>query len=455
MSSVTSQEIKQEFLKSKMGIAGIVILVILVSTSIIAMVSIPIETFQEWNNPGSWISYPKVAIPVWMNLFVVEKIPEHKILETPNIQTDTQGEIMLTSHHFGLSYEYDDFPNDFIYEFSAEYFNSPLLQMTVTRPDGLKLELLSTSLPFSNSQTIHTERIFSTDDSIKKNLSMQSEAFEFGFDRLSVEDIIFSKTQINEPLKGNYVFSVDVYSINSEAQIPKSKLIIGGKAFGIMGTDELRRDLAVGLLWGTPLALFIGLVVAIASVIMGLLYGVYAGFKGKKTDEAMMRFNDVIYALPALPFLIILSVTISNSIFLMVGFLMIFGWVGIAKVSRSMSLQIKTRGYVDAANMMGQKDSKIILKHILPQLLPYAFASIAISVPAAITTEAGLSFLGLGDPSFPTWGQILHDANTFGAAPRGLWWWIMPPGVMIAITGLAFVFIGSALDAIVNPKLKR
>jgi peptide/nickel transport system permease protein len=120
-----------------------------------------------------------------------------------------------------------------------------------------------------------------------------------------------------------------------------------------------------------------------------------------------------------------------------------------------MSLQIKTKGYIEASKMMGQKNSIIIFKHILPQLLPYAFASIAISVPAAITTEAGLSFLGLGDPSFPTWGQILHDANTHGAAARGLWWWIMPPGLMIALTGLAFVFVGSALDAIVNPKLKR
>ena len=100
------------------------------------------------------------------------------------------------------------------------------------------------------------------------------------------------------------------------------------------------------------------LVVSIASVTMGLIYGVYSGFKGKKTDETLMRFNDVIYALPALPFLIILSVTISNSIFVMIGFLMIFGWVGIAKVARSMSLQIKTRGYVEAATMMGQKDSK-------------------------------------------------------------------------------------------------
>jgi len=455
MSSITPQEIKEEFLKSKIGIAGISILVSLIFTSIIVVIAIPIDTFKEWNNPGSWISYPKVAIPVWVNLFLSEKIPEHKILNAPTINYDMSEGTSITSHQFGINFDYDDFPNDFIYEFSAKYSGTPLLQIDVIRPDGVQLKLLSTSLPYSDSNSIHSEKIFSTDEIIRKNLYLQSNKFLFPLNNLSTEDIVFSKTENHVPLKGNYIFLIKMYNDNSENQIPESKLIIGGKAFGMMGTDELRRDLAIGLLWGTPLALFIGLVVAIASVLMGLLYGVYAGYRGKKTDEGMMRFNDVIYALPALPFLIILSVTVSNSIFVMVGFLMIFGWVGVAKVARSMSLQIKTRGYVEAANMMGQKDSKIVLRHILPQLLPYAFASIAISVPSAITTEAGLSFLGLGDPSFPTWGQILHDSNVYGAAARGLWWWIMPPGIMIALTGLAFVFIGNALDAIVNPKLKR
>jgi peptide/nickel transport system permease protein len=455
MSSFTSREIKQEFLKSRIGVCGIIILAVLVITSITTMVMIPVETFKEWNNPASWITYPKVAIPVWVNLFLSEKIPEHKILESPHVIHKESGKVFLTSHQFGISFDYDDFPRDFIYEFSAKYSGAPLLQMSVIRPDGVKLDLVSMSLPSSNSDTAHSERIFSTDERIRKKLLLHSDLFAFPLDKMSSEDIVFSKLKENKPLKGNYVFVVNLYGIDSESDIPESKMIIGGKAFGAMGTDELRRDLSIGLLWGTPLALFIGLVVAIASVIMGLLYGVYAGYRGKKTDEVMMRFNDVIYALPALPFLIILSVTISNSVFLLVGFLMVFGWVGVAKVSRSMALQIKTKGYVEAAKIMGQKNSRIIIRHILPQLLPYAFASIAISVPAAITTEAGLSFLGLGDPSFPTWGQILHDANVYGASARGLWWWIMPPGIMIAITGLAFVFIGNALDAIANPKLKR
>ena len=454
MSSITSTEIRQEFLKSKIGIAGIGILASLILISISAAIFIPIDTFKEWNNPGSWISFPKTAMPLWVNLFMFEKIPEHKIID-PFISSQKTDEISLISQQFNVNYEYDDFPNDFIYEFTAMYSGSPLLQVIVIRPDGTNLKILSTSLPYSEIETIHNDRVFSTDESIKKNISLQSDKFEFPITGFSSQDIIFSKSSQHSVLKGNYIFLANLYGVQIENSITDSNLIIGGKAFGLMGTDELRRDLAIGLIWGTPLALLIGISVAVGSVVMGLIYGVYAGFKGKMVDESMMRFNDVIYALPALPFLIILAVTISNSIFLMIGFLMIFGWVGIAKVSRSMALQIKIKGYVEASRMMGQKDSKIVFKHIIPQLLPYAFASIAISVPAAITTEAGLSFLGLGDPTFPTWGQILHDANQYGAAARGLWWWIVPPGLMIAITGLAFVFLGNALDTIVNPKLKR
>ena len=104
---------------------------------------------------------------------------------------------------------------------------------------------------------------------------------------------------------------------------------------------------------------------------------------------------------------------------------------------------------------MGESDIRIIFRHIIPQLLPLTFASIAISVPAAILGEASLSFVGLGDPSVPTWGQILHDANSAGAAARGVWWWVAPPGFMIAITGLAFVLVGNTLDSVVNPRSRK
>ena len=453
--SFSSKEVWREFSKNKIGLTGIGILAILFAMSAVAALTIPIESFKEWNDPSSWLTFPKSALPAWMNYFLSEKMPEHMILQNPQVVSQNIGEIFLTSNIFSVDYNYDKFPSDFIYEYTAKYTGSPLLQIWVTRQDGKELELISTSLPQSKTETSYHGFVFSTDDSMVKNLRKNQNSFMFSIDSLLAQDIVFSKTEQNTVLQGHYFFKVNLYGVNSKSNLETSKFILGGKVYGLMGTDELRRNLTVGLLWGTPLALFIGITVAIGSVVIGLVYGVFAGYKGKKTDESLMRFNDIIYAMPALPLLIILAVTIGNSIFLIVGFLVLFGWVGIAKVSRSMALQIKTLQYVEAAKIMGQKDYKIIFKHIIPQLLPYAFASIAISVPAAITTEAGLSFLGLGDPTFPTWGQILHDANTYGAAARGLWWWILPPGIMIAVTGLAFVFIGHAMDVIVNPRLKR
>jgi len=452
--SFSPKTIWKEFSRSKIGIAGIVILVILFSMSVVAFVTIPLDSFKTWNDPASWLLYPKSAQPAWVNYFQSEKIPEHLIL-SPVISSQQFDSVSVVTNSFLVNYQYDGFPSDFIYQYTVKYSGSPLLQVSVTRPDGIVLQLVSTSLPFAKDTTTYSSMIFSTQDVIAKNISDKKSRYAFSLDGISSEKIIFSRLDENTILKGPYVFQVRLYDVSEKPVISKSNLILGGKVYGIMGTDELRRDLSVGLLWGTPLALFIGITVSIGSVVFGLIYGVYAGYKGRATDEVLMRFNDIIYAMPALPLLIILAVTIGNSIFLMVGFLVIFGWVGIAKVSRSMALQIKTLQYVEASKLMGQKDYKIIFKHILPQLLPYAFASIAISVPGAITTEAGLSFLGLGDPTFPTWGQILHDASSYSAAARGMWWWILPPGIMIAVTGLAFVFMGQAMDAIVNPKLRR
>ena len=452
--SFSPKTIWKEFSRSKIGIAGIAILVILFSMSVVAFVTIPLDSFKTWNDPASWLLYPKSAQPAWVNYFQSEKIPEHLIL-SPVVSSQQFDSVSVITNSFLVNYQYDGFPSDFIYQYTVKYSGSPLLQVFVTRPDGIVLQLVSTSLPFAKDATTYSSMIFSTQDVIAKNISDKKSRYAFSLDGISSEKIVFSRLDENSILKGPYVFQVRLYDVSEKPVLSKSNLILGGKVYGIMGTDELRRDLSVGLLWGTPLALFIGITVSIGSVVFGLIYGVYAGYKGRATDEVLMRFNDIIYAMPALPLLIILAVTIGNSIFLMVGFLVIFGWVGIAKVSRSMALQIKTLQYVEASKLMGQKDYKIIFKHILPQLLPYSFASIAISVPGAITTEAGLSFLGLGDPTFPTWGQILHDASSYSAAARGMWWWILPPGIMIAVTGLAFVFMGQAMDAIVNPKLRR
>ena len=332
----------------------------------------------------------------------------------------------------------------------------PVLQIDIVRPDGNDFLIYNSALPPSQSegsaQTEFSTRIFSTDSLIIQNLRAYKNLFSYVQDESIPQVMMFSQTGEEKVLKGNYEVKEKFYLFGSSDSVEKSGLIVGGKVYGLMGTDELRRDLAIGILWGAPVALFIGLTVSLTSVLIGLIYGIVAGYKGKRTDEGLMRINDLFYSLPALPILVIMSVLIGRSIFLIAAFLVIFGWVGTAKISRSLALQLKNFQYIEAAKLMGQPDIKIIFKHIIPQLLPLTLASIAIAVPSAILAEAALSFLGLGDPSIPTWGQILHQANSAQAPARGLWWWIIPPGLMIALTGLAFALIGNAIESIINIK---
>jgi peptide/nickel transport system permease protein len=397
-------------------------------------------------------------MPAWVNMLGLN-MPEHLIMTANDADKSSllENGVLIETHSYNLNFNYDSYPSDFMVLYTVKYGSiQPALQIDVLRPDGHEFQVYFASLPSSQNESNEiSARIFSTDTLIADSLTGYSNLFAYTVDPTRPQVMIFSETEHNKVLKGTYVIRNTFYMFDPNDSVVDSGVILGGKVYGIMGTDDLRRDLAIGLLWGAPVALFIGLTVSVAAVFIGLLYGIVAGYKGNRTDEGLMRINDVFYSLPTLPLLVILSVTVGRSIFLITGFLVIFGWVGMAKISRSLALQIKSLGYIEAARLMGQSDTRIIFKHIIPQLLPLTFASIAIAVPSAILGEAALSFFGLGDPSIPTWGQILHDAYSAGAISRGLWWWIVPPGLMIAITGLAFVLIGNALDKTVNVRSRR
>ena len=457
--ALSGSEIAREFRRSKSGLLGAAILVGLLLMTVYSVVAIPLESFRQWNNANFWIDQPKSAAPAWTNLFGAA-LPEHIIMHAGDAQVSESSEdgVRTVTHSYSIDVNFDAYPSDFMFLYSARYGETqPALQVDVERPDGRTFQVYFGSLPPAQQgqDNDFSSRVFSTDSAIAESLRDYTEEFSYPRDPGRAEAMIFSDASENKVLRGTYVFKETFYLFEQGDSVTDSGIILGGRVYGLMGTDELRRDLASGILWAAPVALFIGLTVSIASILIGLVYGVAAGYKGRRTDEGLMRINDIFYSLPTLPLLVILSVTVGRSIFLITGFLVIFGWVGMAKISRSLALQIKNLQYVEAAKLMGQSDTKIIFRHIIPQLLPLTFASIAIAVPGAILGEAALSFLGLGDPSVPTWGQMLHDANSSGAAVRGLWWWIIPPGIMIAVTGLAFALVGNALDAIVNPRSTR
>ena len=448
------KELLVGLLRSRRGIIGISIIGFLLLLSEVEPLIIQIESYFMWSNPNYWINNPKTAAPSWTNFFGPKDF-ERVSLDKSNAKVISESLewIRADNYRFEINMQADNFPDDIIFLYSDKYGDiPPVLQIDIIRPDNNTFTVYYSSLPpASNMNTTFSDRIFSTNEIIRDALNQYQSYFNYSISGLEPQVVIFSDTAKPQVLKGVYQISERFFLFDNYSSVEDAGLILGGKVFGIIGTDDLRRDLAVGIIWGTPIALFIGLTVSLFSVAIGLFYGVVAGYRGRRTDETMMRVNDIFYALPTLPLLILLTIIYGSNIFLIIGFLLIFSWMGTAKVIRSIALQMRNFQYVEAAKLMGQSDLKVIFKHIIPQLLPLTFASVAIAVPAAILTEAALSFLGLGDPSLPTWGQLLHEANTADAASRGIWWWIVPPGLMIALTALAFFLIGNTLDAIANP----
>ena len=448
------KELLVGLLRSRRGIIGVSIIGFLLLLSAVALLIIPIESYFKWSNPNYWINNPKTAAPSWTNFFGPKDF-EHVSLDMSDakvISESLEG-IRTDNYRFEINMQADSFPDDIIFLYSVKYGDiPPVLQIDISRPDNNTFTVYYSSLPpASNMNTTFSDRIFSTNEIIREAMNQYQSYFNYSISGLEPQVVIFSDTTKPDVLKGVYQISERFFLFDNNSSVEEAGIILGGKVFGIIGTDDLRRDLAVGIIWGIPIALFIGLTVSIFSVAIGLFYGVVAGYRAKRTDETMMRVNEIFYALPTLPLLILLTIIYGSNIFLIIGFLLIFSWMGAAKIIRSIALQMRNFQYVEAAKLMGQSDLKVIFKHIIPQLLPLTFASVAIAVPAAILTEAALSFLGLGDPSLPTWGQLLHEANTADAASRGIWWWIVPPGLMIALTALAFFLIGNTLDAIANP----
>ena len=168
----------------------------------------------------------------------------------------------------------------------------------------------------------------------------------------------------------------------------------------------------------------------------------------------MQRVFEIFVSIPLLPLLIVMSAIFKPSIWTLVGMMSAFFWVGPVKTVRSMGLQIKEETYIEASKAFGASSLRIIFKHMIPLLIPYAFASMALYVPGAIVYESTISLLGLGDSTIVTWGQILHDALSGGAVLNGQWWWVIPPGLAIALMGMTFAFLGFAMDTILHPKLR-
>ncbi|MEM4733133.1 MAG: ABC transporter permease [Candidatus Bathyarchaeia archaeon] len=247
-----------------------------------------------------------------------------------------------------------------------------------------------------------------------------------------------------------------IYPIYYYAKIKPIFLDVKGMLHGIMGTDHLGRDIWSRIVHGIKISLAIGLASAVASSFIGVMVGVVAGYLGGTVDELLMRLVDILLCLPVLPLLIVLVYMYGQNVWYIVILIAVFGWQGLSRVIRSQVLSLREASFVECATASGASRTYIMIRHLIPNVLPIVLADFVLSVPGGIMTEAGLSFIGFGDPTTPTWGREFNIMWTEGGAFAVFaWWWFVPPAIAITVLCLAFVFLGHAVDEIVNPRLRR
>lgn len=228
-----------------------------------------------------------------------------------------------------------------------------------------------------------------------------------------------------------------------------------------LGTDENGYDLLTRLMLGGRISLTIGFVVVIIETLIGVVLGGLAGYFGGWVDQVVMRIVDILYCIPQLPIMLILSATldglgimdISRLYYLMI-VLCLIGWAGTARIVRGQILSLREQEFMLAAKCSGLSTSRKIFKHLIPNVMPQLIVSMTLGLGSIILTEATLGFLGLGAPlGTSTWGGLINYVNEYMDTPYLNFW--IPAGICITLAILAFNFVGDGLRDAFDPKMKR
>jgi peptide/nickel transport system permease protein len=436
------------------AVAGLTIIAGLILMSVFTVIAIPYnQAILLWRGGANvWEDSPKNAWPVWYSWFKGGNLPQTIIVNSRNPAQVAGGSVVKTlepgagnttevSMTLQFDFPYSDFPPEMTVFLSAPRTKqSPHVTLTWVTPDGREKRMADVSPTKSDSYR------FMQDRSLQRRLGTPR-----------VEQALFGDpaTDNKEPLNGTYQLRVHGLMFEEDADLD-AKLVVYGTVAGWAGTDNLRRDLSIALLWGTPIALAFGLIAAVGTTITTMSIAALGVWYGGSVDGVIQRITEVNLVLPVLPILIMIGTFYSRSIWVVLGVVIMLSIFGAAiKSYRAIFLQVRTLPYIEAAQAYGASNRRIVFRYLIPRVLPLVVPNLVILVPAFVFLEASLAVLGLGDPVLPTWGKVIQNAQSAGALFNGYYYWILEPAALLILAGLAFAMVGFALDRMFNPRLRE
>jgi peptide/nickel transport system permease protein len=433
----------QEIRRYPSAIAGLAIIAFLIGLAIYSMLAIPYsQALELWRGGEAWRMYPVNARPVWLDRLTGGDQPETIVVssrDAPVEQATFEGGRHV---RIPLAFDYDHagFPSEVNLFLSAEPGDREhFVRLTWLTPDGEQIAL-------GGRRIGREDRV-----SISQDWSLESRLRQAPHVGLLAAADGDGPPQVQ---RGRYQLTLDAILFGEDARL-EADLVLYGRVHGLAGTDHQRRDLMVALLWGTPVALAFGLLAAVGTTITTLVIAAAGVWLGGWVDAVIQRLTEVNMILPLLPILVMVGTLYSTSIWLMLGVVILLGIFSAGiKTYRAMLLPIRTAPYIEAARAYGAGHARIILRYMIPRILPVLIPTFVTLIPTFVFLEASLAVLGLGDPVLPTWGKLLNDAQEQSALYNGFYYWVLAPAALLMLTGLGFAMLGFALDRVFNPRLR-
>jgi peptide/nickel transport system permease protein len=400
-----------------------------------------------------------MALPVWVNLFRRNDLPKTIVLDSRTgdaeklLGPESNG-VRTVTLTYSFEYPYTEFPQNVVIYYHPQYEEKvPFSSVTITTPDGRVFELRggksSRVTNYEPGSDIRLAKVVADNPHWQKWFVVTGQYPTPSF------YVLFADPEAESPraLPGTYQVQLHGVVFEENADLD-AQFLVFGQVHGLAGTDYLRRDLTTPLLWGMPIALFFGLLGALAITIGSAGVGAAAAWYSGWVDSLLQMISGAIIILPILAMAILFYAYFHVSIWVILSFVILFSIFGTpAKTFRAAFLQAKEAPYVEAARAYGASNWRILWHYLIPRVGPVMLPQLIALIPSFVFLEATFAIFNVRDTVYPTWGLVIQTALKYGAS-YGSHFWVLQPIALLLLTGVAFGMSSAAIDKILNPRLR-